>query len=160
MPFPCKVLIRTLAALLLLAPISVASASTIDWQDGNWNGGIGNGYTSGSATGITTGGDVSVSWDLFGTADGDHPGLGGTQPRVLTTVGDGVDGVLTLATSGDRNTTSTLLNYTTLTISFATLVNLANGALTIQDVDYSLGTTWQDLVAVQAFNGATPVGVT
>ncbi|MEO8593182.1 MAG: PEP-CTERM sorting domain-containing protein [Candidatus Solibacter sp.] len=67
---------------------------------------------------------------------------------------------MTLATQGDRNTTSTLLNYTTLTITFANLVGLANGALTLQDVDSNSVTSWQDFVAVKAFNGADPVGVT
>ncbi|MEO8370367.1 MAG: PEP-CTERM sorting domain-containing protein [Candidatus Solibacter sp.] len=145
--------------LLLLAGGSVASASRIDWQDGNWNGGTANGYTSGSATGTTNGGGVTVNWAHFGTADGLQSGLGGIQPRILQTVGDGLDGVLTLGTKNDRNTTS-LLNYTTLTITFANLVDLANGALTIQDLDSNGATSWQDFVAVKAFKGANTVGVT
>jgi hypothetical protein len=39
-------------------------------------------------------------------------------------------------------------------------VTLGNGALTIQDVDFGSNSTWQDFVAVQAFNGAAPIAVT
>jgi hypothetical protein len=147
---------------LILFSGSIINADTINWESGNWNGGTANGYTSGSATGTTTGGAVSVQWSRFGTADGTHSGLPsapGIQPRVLTTVGAGGvgNGVLTLGTSGDRNF-ATLQNYTTLAISFAGLASLANGALTIQDVDNG-GSTWQDFVAVQAFNGVNSVAV-
>jgi hypothetical protein len=145
---------------VLLCPVG-ALADTINWDQGNWNGGTANGYTSGSATGTTTGGAVSVQWTLFGTADGTHGGLGGVQPRVLNTVGaTGVgNGVLTLATSGDRSVGS-LSNYATFEFNFAGPVNLANGALTIQDVDFASVSSWQDFVAVQAFNGVSPVAVT
>jgi hypothetical protein len=152
-----------LASSMLLVVSFTAAADTINWDGGNWNGGTANGYTSGSPTGTTTGGAVTVTWGLNGTADGTHSGLPtppGIQPQVMNTVGIGGagNGVLTLGTSGDRNT-STLTNYTTLTINFASLVNLANGALTIQDVDFATATTWQDFIAVQAFNGLNPIGV-
>jgi hypothetical protein len=152
--------LRAYSALILLLP-GAAFAETIDWDGGNWNGGTANGYTSGSATGTTYGGGVSVQWQLYGSADGTHAGLGGVQPRVLTTVGAGGtgNGVLTLATSGDRNTGGTLQNYATLSINFASAVDFANGALTIQDVDFGSATTWQDFVAVQAFRNGVAVSV-
>jgi hypothetical protein len=149
------------SALILLLP-GAAFAETVNWDGGNWNGGTGNGYNSGSASGTTTGGGVSVQWLLYGTADGTHSGLGGTQPRVLTSVGAGGagNGVLTLATSGDRNPGGSLVNYATFTINFLSDVNLANGALTIQDVDNGSASTWQDFVAVRAFRNGIPVSVT
>jgi hypothetical protein len=155
-------------ALLVTTTLLAASfsglADTIDWDGGNWNGGTANGYTSGSPTGTTTGGAVTVNWALFGTADGTHsalPSPPGIQPQVLTSVGVGGagNGVLTLGTSNDRNPGG-LANYTTLTLNFSTLVSLANGALTIQDVDFNSTISWQDFIAVQAFNGASSVGVT
>jgi hypothetical protein len=150
---------RAFLALLLLLP-AASLADIVNWDSGDWNGGSANGYTSGSPTGTTNGGAVSVQWSVFGTADGTHAFLGGTQPRVLNTVGAGGagNGVLTLATSGDANS-GTLSNYAMFELNFTTPVNLANGALTIQDVDFAASDVWQDFVAVQAFNGVSPIAV-
>jgi hypothetical protein len=152
---------HALLALSLLLP-GAAMADTINWDGGDWNGSVANGYTSGSPTGTTTDGAVSVQWSLFGTSDGTHSFLGGVQPRVLNTVGAGGAGnsVLTLASSEDANFGSTLSNYSTFEFNFSTSVDLANGALTIQDVDFASADIWQDFVAVQAFNGASSVSVT
>jgi len=146
-------LLLLLCAALLVAP--PATATVIDWEDGQWDNGFGSnlGYDNGAATGTTNSGFVTVDWDEFGTATGNHAGLGGAQPTVRTDFnGSATDGALSIATGGDNNS-GTRLNYVTLTISFSNAVNLLS--MILGDVDRGGATTWEDFVGVEGFQGAT-----
>lgn len=135
-------------ALGLLGLIATpASATFVDWEDGNWLHGLNNfvGYQGGQSSGSTNAGSVQVQWNNFGTSTGNHGGLGGQQPRVSAAFnGTATDGALSIGTGTDKNTAA-LLNYSTLTIFFAGPVNLLD--FVMGDVDRL--TTWQDFVAVE-----------
>jgi len=148
--------LRIACALALLAV--PAQAVLIDWEDGTWDHGSGAvvGYQGGQASGSTAGGTVDVTWDVFGTSTGNHSGLNGVQPQVSNTFNGTIDdGAISLASGSDGNTT-TLANYSTLTIAFddAALINF----FTMGDVDR--GSAWEDFVAVEAFLDDAAVGVT
>jgi hypothetical protein len=142
-----------LCAATLLTPF--ASATVIDWEDGQWDNGFGSnlGYDSGSPSGTTNSAFVTVSWAEFGTASGTHSGLGGAQPRVRTDFnGSSTDGALSIGTSSDNNS-GTRQNYVRLAISFNNAVNLLS--MILGDVDRGGSTSWEDFVGVEGFQGAT-----
>ena len=139
-------------ALAYLAP---AAATTIDWEDGLWDNGSGPnaGYNNGAATGTTNGGTVTVDWDEFGGATGNHGSLGGAQPTVRTDFnGSSTDGALSIGTANDNNNSlGTLTRYVTLTFNFSSPVELLSFIL--GDVDRGSPSTWIDFVAVEGREG-------
>lgn len=154
---------RAFTLLLLCAALTVspsAWATVIDWEDGLWDNGSGynTGYDNGAASGLTNGGFVSVTWDEFGTATGNHSSLGGAQPQVRTDFnGSSTDGALSIGTAGDNNS-GTRQNYVTLTIAFGGPVDILS--LIIGDVDRDGASSWEDFVGVEAFYNAAPVTTT
>lgn len=143
---------RALLVCLLAAAgmATVARATIIDWEDGQWDHGLGDqtGYNNGEAAGTTNSGAVTVDWAEFGGATGNHSGLGGAQPTVRTDFnGSSTDGALSIGTASDNNNVlGTLTHYVTLTISFTEAVDLLN--MLLGDVDDG-GSSWEDFIAVE-----------
>jgi len=142
-----RAVVFAMLGAMCLAP--AVPATVIDWEDGTWDHGSGNqtGYSSGSASGTTNDGNVTVDWAEFGTATGNHTGLGGAQPRVRTDFnGSSLDGALSIGTAGDNNA-GTRQNYVTLTVAFSTSVEILEFLL--GDVDRGGAASWEDFIGVE-----------
>jgi len=144
--------LSAIAALVSAGSVAFGGNPVLDWASLGWaNQAPGGGYQTGaSMNSISIGAiDVDVTFELFGTATGQHNSLFGggvtTGPGLTNFQNNADEFLFGIGDSGDLNT-EVFENYSLLTINFSSPVDITN--LVIGDIDIHPNGSWQDAVRV------------